>query len=138
RTQRKRAAERLRRSEYRFRFLAQNAQDFIFRYRLKDEPGFDYVSPACVTITGYTSEELYGDPRLIFNLIEAMHVQMMREGGRAGLHQTWDVEVQRKDGSLIWVEQRLSLITDAAGEIEAVEGIARDVTARKEAEHQLS
>ena len=137
-TQRKRAEERLRRSEERFRFLAENAQDFIFRYRLKDQPGFDYVSPACETIIGYTAEELYGDPRLIFNLIEAMHVQMMREGGRAGLHQTWDVEVQRKDGSLIWVEQRLSLITDPAGEIEAVEGIARDVTARKEAEHQLS
>src|SRR5437660_1046841 len=73
-TRRKRAEDRLRRSEERFRFLAENAQDFIFRYRLKDEPGFDYVSPACVTITGYTSEELYSDPRLIFNLIEAMHV----------------------------------------------------------------
>jgi diguanylate cyclase (GGDEF)-like protein/PAS domain S-box-containing protein len=137
-TMRKRAEERLRGSEERFRFLAENAQDFIFRYRLKDKPGFDYVSPACVTITGYTADELYGDPRLIFNLVEAMHVQMMREGGRAGLRQAWDVEVTRKDGSLIWVEQRLSLITDESGEIEAVEGIARDVTARKEAEHQLA
>jgi diguanylate cyclase (GGDEF)-like protein/PAS domain S-box-containing protein len=137
-TRRKRAEERLRRSEERFRFLAENAQDFIFRYRLKDRPGFDYVSPACVTITGYTADELYADPRLIFNLIEAMHVQMMRSEGRAGLHQAWDVEVQRKDGSRIWVEQRLSLITDSSGDITAVEGIARDVTGRKQAEHQLA
>jgi diguanylate cyclase (GGDEF)-like protein/PAS domain S-box-containing protein len=137
-TQRKVEEERLRHSEERFRVLAENAQDFIFRYRLKSQPGFDYVSPACTAITGYTPEELYAEPRLIFNLIEAMHVQMMRDEGRASLHQAWEVEVQRKDGSLIWVEQRLSLINDASGEIAAVEGIARDVTARKEAEEQLA
>src|SRR5436305_7959598 len=137
-TRRTRAEEQLRRSEQRFRVLAENAQDFIFRYRLKDKPGLDYVSPACEAITGYTADELYADPRLIFNLVEAMHVQMMRKEGRAGLHQAWDVEVQRKDGSAMWVEQRLSLITGESGEIEAVEGIARDVTARKEAEHQLA
>ena len=137
-TQRKRAEERLRRSEERFRVLAENAQDFIFRYRLAGRPGFDYVSPACEAITGYTAEELYGEPRLIFNLIEAMHVQMMRSDGRASLRQACDVEVKRKDGSRMWVEQRLTLITGDSGEIDAVEGIARDVTARKEAEHQLA
>ncbi|MBV9413046.1 MAG: diguanylate cyclase, partial [Acidimicrobiia bacterium] len=137
-SQRKRAEERLRQSEERFRVLAENAHDFIFRYRLKDHPGFDYVSPACLSITGYTADELYADPRLIFNLIEAMHVQMMRNEGRASLRQAWDVEVTRKDGSVIWVEQRLSLISDPSGEIAAVEGIARDVTPRKEAEHQLA
>src|SRR4051794_2642289 len=137
-SQRKRSEERLRRSEERFRVLAENAQDFIFRYRLQDKPGFDYVSPACVAITGYTSDELYAAPRLIFNLIEAMHVQMMRDEGKPSLRQAWDVEVTRKDGSVIWVEQRLSLVTDASGEITAVEGIARDVTARKDAERQLA
>jgi diguanylate cyclase (GGDEF)-like protein/PAS domain S-box-containing protein len=137
-SQRKRSEERLRRSEERFRVLAENAQDFIFRYRLQDKPGFDYVSPACVAITGYTAEELYADPRLIFNLIEAMHVQMMRDDGKPSLQQAWDVEVTRKDGSVIWVEQRLSLVTAASGDIAAVEGIARDVTARKDAERQLA
>ncbi len=137
-TRRKIAEHRLRESEERFRVLAENAQDFIFRYRLKGQPGFDYVSPACEAITGYSVDELYGDPRLIFNLIEAMHVQMMRGEGRAGLRQAWEVEVARKDGSTIWVEQRLSLITDPSGDIEAVEGIARDVTTRKQVETQLA
>jgi diguanylate cyclase (GGDEF)-like protein/PAS domain S-box-containing protein len=138
-TQRKLDEARLRESEERFRVLAENAQDFIFRYRVKSPPGFDYVSPACTAVTGYTPEELYGDPRLIFDLIEALHVEMMRDEARAAsLGHAWEVEVRRKDGSLIWVEQRLTLITDASGEITAVEGIARDVTKRKEAEQQLA
>ena len=137
-SQRKQSEERLRESEERFRVLAENAQDFIFRFRLKAKPGFDYVSPACEAITGYTADELYSDPRLIFNLIEAMHVQMMRSEGKPSLEQASDVEVTRKDGSVLWVEQRLSLITDESGDMVAVEGIARDVTTRKDAERQLA
>jgi diguanylate cyclase (GGDEF)-like protein/PAS domain S-box-containing protein len=138
-TYRKIAEARLRSSEERFRLLAENAQDFIFRYRLKPMPAFEYVSPACVAVTGYTPDELYANPSLIFDLIEALHVEMMLDESRSsGLRQSWEVEVFRKDGSVIWVEQRLSLLTDESGEIIAVEGIARDVTARRQAEHQLS
>jgi diguanylate cyclase (GGDEF)-like protein len=75
---------------------------------------------------------------LIFNLIEAMHVQMMRGEGKPSLEQASDVEVTRKDGSALWVEQRLSLISDQSGDMIAVEGIARDVTTRKDAERQLA
>jgi PAS domain-containing protein len=46
----------LRESEARFRRLAENAQDIIFRYRLKPTPGFEYVSPAVTRISGYTPE----------------------------------------------------------------------------------
>jgi diguanylate cyclase (GGDEF)-like protein/PAS domain S-box-containing protein len=138
-TDRKIAEGRLRESEERFRLLAENAQDFIFRYRLKPTPAFEYVSPACEAITGHAPEELYADPALIFELIEAQHVEMMRDEGRTpSLRQAWEIEVTRKDGSKLWVEQRLSLILDADGAIGGVEGIARDVTARKEAEQQLA
>ena len=138
-TERKVAEERLRRSEERFRLLAENAQDFIFRYRLEPDPGFDYVSPACTTITGYRPDELYSDPELIFEMVEAQHVEMMRELGHAPtLRQSWEVQVRRKDGTAIWVEQRLSIIADDAGHIVAVEGIVRDASARKEAEDRLA
>ena len=66
-------------------------------------------------------------------------MEVMRgEGTSRTLRHSWEVEVRRKDGSTIWVEQRLSLITDASGQIEAVEGIARDASARKDAEKQLA
>jgi hypothetical protein len=31
-----------------FRLLAEHAPDFIFRYRIQPDPGFDYVSPRSV------------------------------------------------------------------------------------------
>jgi PAS domain-containing protein len=58
-------AEELRRSEERFRLLAENAQDLIYRYRLKPTLGFEYVSPSATAISGYTPEEHYADPELV-------------------------------------------------------------------------
>src|SRR4051812_7871839 len=136
-TDRKRAEAALRKSEERFRLIAENAQDFIFRYRLRPSPAFEYVSPAALNVTGYTPEELYGDPSLIFELLEAQHVEMMKRQSPS-LRQSWEVEVRRRHGSTIWVEQRLSLINDGTGGISCVEGIVRDVTERKEAERQLA
>src|SRR5439155_179756 len=52
-----------------FRLLAEHAQDFIFRYRVQPDPGFDYVSPASQAILGYTPDDLYGDPALIVGIV---------------------------------------------------------------------
>jgi PAS domain S-box-containing protein len=43
----------------------------------------------------------------------------------------------RKDGGVIWIEQRTKAIYDGAGELVAIEGIARDITERKRVEEAL-
>jgi PAS domain-containing protein len=60
----RRSEEALRESERRFRRLAEDAQDIVYRYRLRTTPAFEYVSPAATAITGYTPEEHYADPHL--------------------------------------------------------------------------
>ncbi|MBV8295896.1 MAG: PAS domain S-box protein, partial [Acidimicrobiia bacterium] len=124
-------------TEKRLRLLADNAQDFIFSYRLPPKPGFDYVSPASEAITGYTPADLYADPDLIFDVLEPQYVEMMQGMEDADLARAWELLIRRKDGTTVWVEQRLSLVRDDDGRITSIEGIARDVTERKVAEERL-
>jgi len=125
-------------SEERFRLLAENAQDLIYRIRLQPEQHFEYVSPAATRLTGYTPEEHYADPDLGFKLVhpEDRHLlEGMADGevAQAPLTLRW----VRKDGTIVWTEQQNVLIRDEGGNLVAIEGIARDVTERKRAEAAL-
>jgi diguanylate cyclase (GGDEF)-like protein len=62
---------------------------------------------------------------------------MMRGLQDADLDRSWELVIRRKDGSTVWVEQRLNLVRDEDGRIASMEGIARDVTERKVAEERL-
>jgi PAS domain S-box-containing protein len=128
--------EELRRSEERFRLLAENAQDLIYRYRLKPTPGFEYVSPSATAMTGYSPEEHYADPEMRFKIVHPDDVHLINEALRSP-ESLITIRWLRKDGGVIWIEQRTKAIYDGAGEVIAIEGIARDVTERKRVEEAL-
>lgn len=138
-TKRVRSEHKLKESEERFRLLAENAKDVIFRYRLKPTPGFEYVSPSATALTGYTPEEHYADPELGMKLVhpEDMHIldAFLRspESAERALTLRWI----SKDSRVLWTEQQITPIFDAQGDMVAVEGIGRDITERREAEEAL-
>ena len=129
-------AEEMRRSEERFRLLAENAQDLIYRYCLKPTPGFEYVSPSATAIIGYTPEEHYADPQLVYKVVYPGDRHLMDEVFRSP-QPLITIRWLRKDGAMIWIEQRVKAIHDGTGELVAIEGIARDVTERKRFEETL-
>src|ERR687898_1192930 len=128
--------EELRRSEERFRLLAENAQDLIYRYHLKPTPGFEYVSPSAIAIIGYTPEEHYADPELHFKLVHPDDRHIIDDVLRSP-ESLITIRWLGKDGGVIWIEQRTKAIYDGAGEVVAIEGIARDITERKRVEEAL-
>src|SRR5947208_2339420 len=121
-----------------FRLLAEHAQDFIFHYRVQPDPGFDYVSPASMTLLGYTPDELYADPSLVIAIVGDEYLAETADFGHdTRLTESRDVCVHRKDGTMAWVEQRLTPVF-VDDHLMAVEGIARDISERKEAEADVA
>ncbi|BAU47175.1 hypothetical protein SVA_0596 [Sulfurifustis variabilis] len=134
----RRAQEALIRSEERFRRLAENARDIVFRARVHPEWAFEYVSAAAAEVTGYTPEEHYRDPDLLRRMVHPDDRVILE---RAILRRAFDEPLQlrwiRKDGTVIWTEHSVSPLHDESGRLLAVEGIARDITERRRTEEEL-
>lgn len=136
--ERARAEQGLRASEDRFRRLAEHAPDIIFRYRVLPAPGPEYISPAVTEVLGYTPEEFFTHAGLELRIIHAddRHLfdpEMLARRERRAEVMRW----VHKDGRLIWMEARSVPIFDETGQLVAIEGIARDITLKKQAEDAL-
>jgi PAS domain S-box-containing protein len=144
RQKRRSAQSALRDSEERFRLLAEHAQDIIFRFRRFPDPAIEYVSPAVSSVVGYTPDELYADPSLLFSLVEPEDREAFEASWRSSEPDPLTVRWRKPGGGLAHMEQRAALIHDVEGRAVAVEGILRDTTERvlveqerQRLEHQL-
>src|SRR5215211_1729986 len=84
------------------KLLAENAQDIVYRYRLKPTPGFEYVSPSVTALTGYTPTEHYADPRLGLKMVHPDDAHLLRELTRSA--ESLTVRWLRKHGGVISTE----------------------------------
>jgi PAS domain S-box-containing protein len=134
-------------SEERFRLLAQNADDIIYRYMFLPEPHYEFISDSCQRITGYSTEDYYSNPGLVYSMVhpdEISHMKaavelMQNNSGKIFSHDAAPLIFRsiRKDGRLIWTETNNRPILDAAGKVIGIEGISRDITERKSAEQEV-
>lgn len=135
-TEERRREQALAESEARFRHLAENAADIIFRVRIAPELSFEYLSPAAYKITGYFPDELSLNKHLL------TYIQILMEPALDGrisdvIVQPYMMQWKHKDGHPIWLELHLTPVYDNNGKLTFIEGIARDFTERRLMENRL-
>lgn len=126
-------------SEARFRRLAENAQDAIYRVRVQSPRAVEFVNRALVLRLGHPPEDYYRNPS---QLVATVHPDDRALFAAAlerpeAQREVFTVRHNGRDGDLVWMEHRLVAVRNDEGLVTAVEGIGRDVTERRRLEAQL-
>lgn len=140
-TQRKQAEENLRISEERFRGIF--GQTVVGIAQMDLETRLLMVNDRYCEMTGYSREELVG--RSIrgfthaedFEEIEVLLERMLESGEPFQLTKRY----VKKDGTIVWIDNSISLVRDEAGDPVSCVSVVIDVTNRLESErerHQLA
>jgi PAS domain S-box-containing protein len=134
-----RITETLRENEERFRRLAENAKDMIYRMSLPDG-GYEYVSPASIDLFGYSPEEFYATPLLIRRAIHPDWVGYFEEQWAnlvsGNMPSVYEYQIRHTLGPIKWLHQRNVLILGDNGKPKAIEAIVSDITERKRMEEE--
>ncbi len=124
----------LEKNEEKFRLLAENSEDIIFRMYFKPVLKFDYISPSFEKISGYKINEVYENPNSFINNIVFIDDRELYESFydfAQYLNNPLTYRWVTASGELIWVEQKYVLIHDNESKIIGIQAIARDVSYRK-------
>ncbi|MGA8181887.1 MAG: PAS domain S-box protein, partial [Desulfobacterales bacterium] len=144
-TARKQAEETLRKSEEKFRFLAEKMADIV--WILDRDFRTAYVSPSIEHVLGFTPEERKEQSleEMItpasLQKVQEMHLEEFQKETEGNVDPnrsvTIEVEYVHKDGSTVWMENIVKWIRDPDGAIVGMHGVSRDITERRLAEEAL-
>ncbi|WPB76833.1 ATP-binding protein [Archangium violaceum] len=130
----------LRERELRFRRIAENASDVLYRYQLAGTRSFAFISGVVTNNLGFSPEEHYRDPELWHRQVHSEDLRVLEQllsDPQRMADTPVVVRFTRRDGRLVWLQHVVTPVMDATGLCVAVEGIARDITERRQFEEAL-
>jgi PAS domain S-box-containing protein len=136
----KQTAETLRQNEQKFRVVA----DFTHDWEYWREPGgvFQYISPSCEAITGYSQAEFEADATLIARIIHPADRERLT-AHLVGADNVADrcemrFRIIRKDGSERWLGHVCQPVFDAQGKALGRRASNRDITETVLGEYEIA
>ena len=133
------AEERVRKSEARYKLLAENMRDLVCLHDLDGK--YLYVSPSSETLLGYTPAEMLGrtpydyiHPEDVERLRDEAHPRLLK--GETGI--IVEYRMREKSGEYCWFETMAQTVAAPDGEIVQLQTVSRDVSKRKEAEAETA
>lgn len=99
-----------------------------------------YVSNKCLSLTGYTVEEMKAEPNLWNSIVypeDVGLVEELQESAMNGGPFSGEFRIVRKDGEVRWVHDRGVVRTDGDGAFLRMDGSVLDITDRKESDRKI-
>lgn len=137
------AEEALRKSEEKYRFLAENIEDVI--WTLDTDFHYSYVSPVAKKMYGWEPEELIGsemdkilEPTSCTILQKFLKEINISENKDYSPPQPaiLELEIKHKNGSTIWCEVTISFLSDDISGFTGTMWVARNITERRIAQRE--
>jgi PAS domain S-box-containing protein len=135
-------AEALQESEARFRHVIESSSDVLYRRNLVNDT-YDYISPSCERVFGYTSEEMrrmsleVAKGHIHPDSLAAVTRAVTEVVSEAGVSTCVEYRFRHKDGEFRCVSDAFTVSRDALGRPRHLIGNARDITAHRRAEEEL-
>ena len=138
-SERKKAEEKLLRSEERFRQLAENIGE-LFWMTTPDKRELIYLNRMYEVIFGRDKSEIYSDPSKWLDFVHEDDRERIESGIERQVKGEYAEEyrIVRPDGMVRWVSEYAYPIKDEDGEIHRLCGVIRDITKRKEAQKVIA
>ena len=144
-TERKQSQEALRKSEEKYRLLADHMKDQVWLMDLNLK--VSYVSPSAEKLLGYTFGEIKKLPLKKLLVAESFQKAMELFSNEMPIalaspsdyifDRSVELEFKCKDGRIVWGEIKFSFIRDENGKPVSILGECRDITERKQMEDAL-
>lgn len=119
--------------------LIEASQDMVYRLGLVPSLTVEYIGGNVEAITGHPASEFYTDPHTALRALhpdDAPRFAWMTKGLKHA-RETFTHRWVHADGRIVWTEDHSQPVYDDDGQLIAIEGVARDVTARIESERKL-
>jgi len=141
-TERKIAEDKLFESQERYKRIVTGVTDYLYTVKVKRGKAVETVhEEGCLSVTGYTPEEFISNPDLWIDMVFPEERKMIIERFSKILKGKSLPPVEHritcKDGTVRWISNSAITKCDTSGRLISYEGVIKDITERKNLEHEL-